>query len=140
MMTSILDKTNGALFVKWTDIFSDKPIARSMWWPVVRASGYLPCWFEPESTGEYCRQCGQRKDSVVHNHGGDTLKIAGNDGRFTGLMANGTRYTVEIEPRGQAVKIEENAIPCPKVRAGIQTRFYGGSWQKYLQTRGWVNL
>lgn len=32
------------------------------------------------------------------------------------------------------------AIPCPKVRAGVETRWSPsqGAWQKYLKTKGWV--
>lgn len=30
------------------------------------------------------------------------------------------------------------AIPCPKVRKGIDTRFSHGVWQKYLKSEGWV--
>jgi hypothetical protein len=29
-------------------------------------------------------------------------------------------------------------IPCPKVRAGIQTRYRNGRWEKYLKSAGWV--
>ena len=31
-------------------------------------------------------------------------------------------------------------LPCPKVRAGVETRYRDGRWQKYLKARGWVNL
>lgn len=35
---------------------------------------------------------------------------------------------------------EELAILKPKTRAGIETRWERYAWQKYLKTKGWVNL
>lgn len=29
-------------------------------------------------------------------------------------------------------------IPCPKVRAGIETRYRDGRWEKYPKSSGWV--
>jgi hypothetical protein len=37
----------------------------------------------------------------------------------------------------EAVKVEREPIPCPKVRAGIQTRWHEGRWEK-LMKKGWV--
>jgi hypothetical protein len=140
MRCDVLDKIDGQLYIKNTDVFHDQPIRRMLWWPITRASGYLPCWFVPESTGEYCQQCGQRKDGIIHNLTPSALQLGGHDGRYRGQLANGVTYQVEIDPRAQAVKIEEQPIPCPKVRAGIETRFYRGTWQKYLKTSGWKTL
>lgn len=41
-------------------------------------------------------------------------------------------------PKTLAIKQEEKPIPCPKVRAGIETRFHRGAWEKYLKSKGWV--
>ena len=38
----------------------------------------------------------------------------------------------------KAVKVETFDIPCPKVRAGLPTRFRDGRWQKCLKSQGWV--
>ena len=35
-------------------------------------------------------------------------------------------------------RIEQQPIPCPKVRAGIDVRYRDGRWQKCLKT-GWTN-
>ena len=138
--TTSLDRINGQLFVVDTDTDNGEPVERKLWWPVLRASGWLPCWFDAETTGEYCRTCGQRKDSIIHALTPATLAVGGHDGRYGGRLSNGTSYTVEIDPRGAAVKVESKPIPCPKVRAGVETRFYRGAWQKYTKTSGWKTL
>jgi hypothetical protein len=38
----------------------------------------------------------------------------------------------------KAVKFEKVAIPCPRVRGGIETRYWNGRWEKYLKAQGWV--
>ena len=37
----------------------------------------------------------------------------------------------------EAVKVERVEVPCPKVRAGIKTRWHEGRWEK-LMKKGWV--
>jgi hypothetical protein len=136
-----LAKLDGNLYVVNDDTDSREPVRRRLWWPVLATEGYLPCWFEPESVdgGEFCQLCGQRNTSVSHSSvTPDTLRLGGYDGRYGGTLSNGARFYVRIDPRGQAVKIEETPIPCPKVRAGMETRFERGSWQKYLKAQGWV--
>jgi hypothetical protein len=138
--TTTIDRMNGQLFVVNSDSDNGEPILRKLWWPVTRTGGWLPCWFDADSSGEYCKSCGQRHDSVGHAITPQTLHVSGYDGRYGGQLSNGTRYTVEIDPRGQAVKIESIAIPCPKVRKGIETRFYRGEWQKYTKSAGWSSI
>lgn len=38
----------------------------------------------------------------------------------------------------KALSMTKAPVPCPKVRAGIETRWRGGYWQKYLKAKGWV--
>jgi hypothetical protein len=140
MRGDFLDRIDGKLFIRNEDTEHDRPIRRRLWWPILATGGWPPCWFDTESSGEYCRTCGQRKDSPIHDLSGDTLRLGGRDGSYGGTLRNGTRYTVTIDPRGQAVKIEDEPIVCPKVRAGIETRFYRGNWQKYLKSSGWVDV
>ena len=40
--------------------------------------------------------------------------------------------------RTKAIFHEVIPYPCPKVREGIQTRYFFGTWQKYLKSKGWV--
>ena len=138
MRGDYLDRMDGKLYVKNVDVDSRDPIVRSLWWTVLSTSGWLPCWFQADSSGEYCRQCGQRKDSLTHDVRPERLHVAGYDGRYGGTLENGARYSVTIDPRANAVKVENVPIPCPKVRAGIETRYYRGEWQKYLKAKGWI--
>ena len=40
----------------------------------------------------------------------------------------------------KAMRVDAEPFPCPKVRKGIETRYYYGQWEKYLKSskRGWV--
>ena len=53
---------------------------------------------------------------------------------------SGERVDIRILGGGQtkAIAVEHADLPKPKVRNGIETRFYRGGWQKYLKTQGWV--
>ena len=60
---------------------------------------------------------------------------------FPGFWLNFTGYSsddIHLETAQECSFNEETPIPCPKVRAGVETRFYRGYWQKYLQSKGWV--
>lgn len=41
--------------------------------------------------------------------------------------------------RREAIHKETHAVPPPKVRAGIETRWHEGRWQKYLKSKGWID-
>lgn len=51
----------------------------------------------------------------------------------------GPRWKVQLKDGGKTLSIEtlKTPIPCPKVKAGIMTRYYSGEWQKYLKAKGW---
>ena len=53
---------------------------------------------------------------------------------------SGERVEIRILGGGQAkaIAVEHADVAKPKVRAGIDTRFWRGGWQKYLKTEGWV--
>lgn len=48
------------------------------------------------------------------------------------------RREFRIDPHVPPIGAEEVAVPCPKVRFGLETRWHEGRWQKYLKTQGWV--
>ena len=48
--------------------------------------------------------------------------------------------TLAIGGNQQADSIERVPIARPKVRAGIESRYYNGAWQKYSKRVGWVTL
>jgi ssDNA-binding Zn-finger/Zn-ribbon topoisomerase 1 len=52
------------------------------------------------------------------------------------LNADGTRGWGET----QAAIVYSYDVPCPKVRKGIEVRWYQGKWQKYTKARGWEDL
>jgi len=137
-MSDYLDRLDGKLMIRNDDTDSRDPVRRSLWWPVLRTSGWLPCWFTPATSDpSRCVHCEQHADAPIHRAEA-ALRLSGYDGRYGGQHANGNRYAVEIDPRGQAVKVLETPIACPKVRKGIETRWYRGTWQKYLKAQGWV--
>ena len=51
-------------------------------------------------------------------------------------------FTLLVGPpatgKTQAIKQEQVPVPPPKVRAGIETRYRRGQWEKYLKSKGWV--
>ena len=51
----------------------------------------------------------------------------------------GPRWKVQLKDGEKTLSIEtlKTPIPCPKVRAGIMTRYNSGEWQKYLKAKGW---
>lgn len=61
-------------------------------------------------------------------------------GEYIVRGAHGTKCYAYIEYSAPAEYIDDYAIACPKVRAGIDTRWNGdrGYWEKYLQSKGWI--
>lgn len=95
----------------------DKPIMTVQWWPLFRDAREV--WeheiggemFSSSFMGEYTmRVCGFNRTFRLA-HGGETRTIL----------------------------FEKTPIPCPKVRAGVETRYHNGRWQKYLKSSGWTS-
>jgi hypothetical protein len=59
---------------------------------------------------------------------------------LTGRPMYGTPRYIALPQLGQTqcTKQEVIPIPAPKVRKGIEVRWYNGKWQKYLKSSGWV--
>jgi hypothetical protein len=53
----------------------------------------------------------------------------------------GRRVDLTLKDGGstQPIATESRPLPCPKVRAGIETRYEAGRWRKYLKAKGWVD-
>ena len=86
---------------------------------------------------------GIRAGEFKYNYGGELpLPLRPiNNGRYEVIGEHWTRPLVvrlKDDGRTQAVKQETEDIPCPKVRAGIETRFRNGRWEKWLKAKGWV--
>jgi hypothetical protein len=62
------------------------------------------------------------------------------DGRISCYVGNGIFVEGELPQGGStpAIVVETTDIPRPKVRAGIETRWSDGQWQKYTKARGWI--
>jgi hypothetical protein len=150
-----LTRLDGKLYVLNTSQDSRDPVKTRLWWTVLRTEGWLPCAFlagdpiviprlEAGAEGQrfhgYCRTCGQHQESPVHNTDTETYRLSGYDGRYGGRLPNGTSYTVHIDPRAAAIRIEHEPVPCPPVRRGLETRYRDGAWWKFLKSAGWVRL
>jgi hypothetical protein len=57
------------------------------------------------------------------------------------LRFPGCGFDSEVELRGdsRAERVETEPYPCPKLRAGIETRYRDGRWQKLLKS-GWKDV
>jgi hypothetical protein len=60
------------------------------------------------------------------------------DGRVSCYLGNGNYFYGELPQGGSthSISLEFTPIVMPKVRAGIETRYYRGRWEKLLKT-GW---
>lgn len=108
-----------AWYIVTTDTMSDKPVMHTTWWRVqeIRRGGYA-------LIGETAKN-----GVVVSSDAGSGLWNAVLDGVIVEVWFPGSSYPVHVEDR---------AVPCPKVRAGIETRWHQGAWQKHSKAKGWV--
>lgn len=112
------------LCVKVQDRDSSKPILRTWYWPIMECSRYNA---ELYALGHEL----QESTSGIYAYAPDpnnTLSYA----------ALRTRFALCDGGRTQAVRVESEPVPPPKVRAGIEVRWRDGCWWKYLKARGWV--
>lgn len=112
-----LDYRDGALCVRWAMSQSSEPIMTVQWFPIhyTRRDTYA------DLIGLHAEWRGDGRYSV-YAPGGFWMDFGTIDGAKTASIA-----------------VENLPIPCPKVRAGIETRYRDGRWQKYLKTRGWID-
>ena len=116
-----------ALCVKAVDVYSTEPKRVTWWWPImtdvskanaeIYALGHKLGPYNGTSDGRYCYSYDPTLPPGAH--------------RTVFHLVNGGRT--------QAIKIEEETIPPPKVRKGVELRWKDGRWQKYLKREGWVN-
>lgn len=115
-----------ALCVKCVDVEWRDPKRVTWWWPIVPdisrthaevyALGHKLSPYTGNSDGRYCYSYDSSLPPGAH--------------RTVFQLINGGRT--------QAIKIEEETIPPPKVRKGVELRWKDGHWQKYLKRSGWV--
>ena len=97
---------------------SEKPEIIIHYWPIGRASHYI----------EMSSYDGQEVFPLQSYSGSYRLRTAPYQYVDLYLIDGGKTKSIDT--------IIES-IPCPKVRSGIETRWYNGQWQKLLK-KGWV--
>jgi hypothetical protein len=111
----------GTLCVCYALVHDSEPKITVLHWPIVEGSRqhFLECYPELDT------------DTPLHDIG---------NGAYQFYRGNGSSPIARLKDGGQtqSIKTDTIDIPCPKVRAGIETRWYRGAWQKYLKSKGWV--
>ena len=102
------------------DTWGDKPVAIRQIWEIETVT---------LKRFSYCKEVDAIGREATIDYGAVTCYL-GNGNYFYGSMKDGGST--------HAILTEETEVPCPKVRAGIETRWRDGRWQKYLKTKGWV--
>ena len=98
-----------------------EPITRRMIWPLVNVQTRGMSWCDIEQA--------IGKPAMCRN--GDVSCCLGNGNYINGRMPEGGST--------KAILNEQEPLPRPKVRAGIETRYRDGKRQKLLKT-GWTNI
>ena len=108
-----------AWYIVTIDVMSDKPIMQTTWWRVqeIRRGGYVLLRDAAKNGVDVSSDTGSGLWSTVL------------DGVVVEAWFPGSSYPTHVE---------ESAVPCPKVRGGIETRWHRGEWQKYSKAKGWV--
>jgi len=116
--------THGILCIRDTSNNYDHPIRQQIYWPAsARTSLANAIDYFPELAG-----------------GPLQVEPASGSGQFSFRRNHVTLY-VRIVGGGTTLAIanDEERIPEPKVRRGIETRYRAGRWEKYLKSQGWVS-
>jgi hypothetical protein len=120
-MQGKLVSRNGALFVLYETSHDSEPKITFMWWKVESTKGN-PYHCERPEPG----------DIAVYQSDGRTWQTRRPDTH----RSSGSITTVG-DGNTKADHVETVSAPSPKVRGGVQTRWYQGRWEKLLK-KGWV--
>lgn len=118
-----LEDLAGDLVVADRYLCSDKPEVIVNYWP----TGL--------STRDFVRNYAYELPIELHNNG-----IG--QGSYSIIRGIGlTPITVRLVNGSKTQCVKQDIVPiaCPKVRAGIATRFRNSRWEKYLKSQGWVS-
>lgn len=112
----------GWLCVKYADTLST-PEWNVLYWPIAKGNVVDMRGMFPELD----------TDAQLLGRGQDGYRFYRGNGSYSPVL--------RLKDGGstQSIKSETIPIPCPKVRKGIETRWYQGGWQKYLKSEGWIN-
>ena len=117
-----LEEYNGSVYITSSWPHSDRPEVTKAWYPV--SNGY-----------------GARLEAhhIDQEHFGKTVEYDVNGLHYIWLNRSySSRLDVPLLNGGATVPdhTETTAVPCPKVRKGLPTRWRSGRWQKYLKSQG----
>ena len=79
-------------------------------------------------------------ESAARYSSGQEIRALG-DGRYSVQVAPFNWRTLALPEGGRTIvdHVDITTIECPKVRKGIETRYWNGRWQKYLKSEGWIS-
>jgi len=119
-MQGVLREREGALYVVYETTKDSEPQRVRMWWLVQQTRGNQYSANRPEA--------------------GDKATANG-DSHSWGCYREGCGSTGSVSFPGnqQAAFVETEDVPQPKVRKGIEIRWYQGRWQKYTKREGWIS-
>ena len=112
---------DGRVFVACSFGLSDEPKVRHLAWPTS---------IDERTAKAYDVRDGEPCERV--------------DGGVYRLMEHrrpgGDYLTVRLRDGGETLAEHDVVVsaPSPKVRRGVEVRWYCGQWEKYLKTKGWV--
>jgi len=115
-------RLDGKLVIRYEAVLWSEPTRQILYWPLS----------EDRSTGGAFRLEGHLL-VTLDDHGG--WGVAPEDRDF--WVLKNARAVMLNGGKTEAVRVEREPISCPKVRAGVKTRWYEGEWQK-LTKKGWV--
>lgn len=112
----VLGEHEGMLCVVEESPMHDKPVLVRSYWPLGR------------SAGEFFRDYEVGPGHEVRE-----------DRPYEEYSFRHTCYDVvlRIPPGSSQAKTEREPIPQPKVRKGVEVRYYNGRWEKYTKKEGW---
>ena len=114
-MTGTLTHTATAHYVEHRYPLMDRPLSVGVRWLIVGSRRTGP--FAPSLTDEGVELTYAERDTWKAYQQGDYL-------------------IVETQKMGEP--LQEQEVPRPKVRKGIDLRYYLGKWEKYSKREGWV--
>lgn len=113
-MTGTIQRHNGQLVIEYQYPATDKPVLIGVRWAVVDATRTGP--FAPMLEAGL---------SVSYRQADRWQAYAQGDYLLVSSAHEGT-------------PMADQPIVCPKVRKGIETRYYCGRWEKYSKREGWI--
>lgn len=116
-LQGVLREREGKLYVVYETTKDSEPTLVRMWWPVQQTRGNAYNMNRPEP--------------------GDKATSSG-DWWMCYREGCGSTGSVSFPGNTQATFVETEAVPPPKVRKGIEIRWYQGHWEKYSKREGWI--